>query len=243
MAKRRWIIGVVVVAGITCSSLASSEVSLRVNAPRAQANRIPLIARFAGIDIGCDSQGALEKTLGPGLSVTGAHPQGAKLWRTRDGAYVIADGFDVNTRKTKRGHGYVVQSLGMTRDNVYASESSKAPIARIHPSKLALAGLHLGDTKELAFKVLASKGLRVNRQGDLYLCSLPGYIRLNDSTVCKEWSLSLSFAAGKLAGLVMVAGGSYSKASPRGKSRSIAGGPLLPSRPQLPAAKSATASG
>src|SRR5437879_2319714 len=87
-------IGGAAVAAASLALLAQLLAAAAVCAAPRGRQGVPPCGRLAGVRVGWDTVYDLERRLGPGLAVTGAHPQGARVWHDRSsGWFLTADGF------------------------------------------------------------------------------------------------------------------------------------------------------
>jgi hypothetical protein len=174
--------------------------------------RIPRAAYAFGVRVGWDTMDDLARALGPGLAVTGGHPQGAKYWRTVDGYYIHADGFD--GRKDR--HGYVIDVVSVSRQHIF-KEYPSIPLARRSARSLRLVGsIALGMSRRTVTRTLHAQQQTAKSIKGGVTYSQPGFVRVNDSTVCRQWSVCLWFTNERLAEITVSGDSSYEKTANSG---------------------------
>src|ERR1043165_9145057 len=120
----------------------------------AQVNRlsIPDISPIYRIKVVYTTMPELEKFLGPGKTIIGGHPNGARLWRVKGTSWTVyADAFEWSKR------GMVVDSFSIYED---VAPEPDIPFARISPKRLRwLHEIHPGTKQEQLKQALKLKAL------------------------------------------------------------------------------------
>ncbi|HET6382371.1 MAG TPA: hypothetical protein VFJ58_03185 [Armatimonadota bacterium] len=69
--------------------LTYSLAAMPAGASRGVRRSVPAFANLVGVTVGVDTIDSAEKTIGFGKPYSGAHPQGARVWRFRGSGWVL----------------------------------------------------------------------------------------------------------------------------------------------------------
>jgi len=175
--------------------------------PPAEAPAIPALASFIGMRIGYSTVEDFERRLGPGLPVTGGHPQGARVWYIRNAhAQLWLDGFDYSER------GRVVDQIVLSRD-AFPSRPSGVPKIEVSHRMLGLRDrVYLGMTEAQVLRQAkgllpplrqVQKGCCSAWTGPAFACVAHGDVRLGSyhDELYDTWTTRLDFDHGRLAAI------------------------------------------
>lgn len=127
----------------------------------------PRIVKVLGLIVGQSTMAQLERRLGPGQVITGSHPQGARLWRSKQTGWLIyADGFEIGkdgtyllNQLTLRANFSNEQKQDIPRINLTAGQSQILLGVTLNASKLEVlqamqkAKLHISQTRNGSINV------------------------------------------------------------------------------------------
>lgn len=150
---------------------------------------IPSVARIAGIRVGIDTISDLEDRLGPGAILTGGHPQGARLWKVRNGQCCLyADGFELRERSSDS---YVIDRIRITRKHPDC-RPSRLHVCAIPPHGLTILGrVRLGMTRAEVLSALRSYHPLLLAKPDRVRLTGFGHVRPNESTEYRIWKADI----------------------------------------------------
>jgi len=117
----------------------------------------PRVEKLAGIRVGSFTMGELERRLGPGKVETGGHPQGARLWRSKQtGWFIYADGFDFGKDGT-----YIVNQVTFSVD-IDGDWKKGVPSVDFNRKQFEfLKSVNLGTSKSQVLRALKKASLRI----------------------------------------------------------------------------------
>jgi hypothetical protein len=160
--------------------------------------RIPAVAELAGVRVGFDTMGWIEKKLGAGEPMIGGHPQGARVWRCKSPrASIYADGFDYVDRSGREGA--VIDTLVIEAQSRASLRGIGPPFARVASRVLRLSsGIGLGMSRRQA---LALRRIRIPytwQDRNTLTWKEPGFSRVREGTEYTEWQVELRFRDDRL---------------------------------------------
>jgi hypothetical protein len=161
--------------------------------------QIPPLARIAGVRVGWDTMGTLEKRLGRGMVVTGGHPRGARVWSVRGAGWTIfADGFDF--RRNAADDSCVIDTIA-----VEAGEWRTGRPARISRRALTLwPGISLGMSRRGVLTCLIRNGITPKLQANTLTYAAPGFVHLDvNNDHYDRWEATLEFKRDRLARMML----------------------------------------
>ena len=145
---------------------------------------VPRWARVLGIRVGVSTRNDIERRMGRGFALTGAHPQGARLWRLRGTSWLAHWDSD--------GSG---DSVSIVRTPALLAYGRSIPTGRLGRSSLGpWRGLRYGMSKAAAARVLRR-------------ASMPAWTDQGAKWVWRKraakvtWSAECEFGRGKLTGV------------------------------------------
>ena len=160
------------------------------SAKRPRAPHFRTLTRLAGLLPGYDTIGAAERKHGRGLAVTGGHPQGARVWHSRQtGWYLYVDGFEY--RGAGRDDTAVIDEM---RVGVPDGTETDSPAISLSVKEASLFGtIHPGLRRSAVLARLTAKRISPKSDRDSLSWRVRGFVRVNDWTAFRVWEVVLHF--------------------------------------------------
>jgi len=151
--------------------------------------QVPRLAHIMGIRVGLDSLSVLERKLGKGKEITGGHPHGARLWRSKETGWIIyADSFD--------GPVDVLRVFGASQSPV-----SLTTIPRVNASRASLgfwSRVRLGMSRPQVFHIMRDSLPTPKITANAVVWKVIGDVKLTKFAQYRTWFAELTFSHGHL---------------------------------------------
>lgn len=145
---------------------------------------VPRWAQLLGVQVGVSTLDDLERRMGPGFALTGAHPQGARLWRVRGSSWLAHWDSDGSA-----------DSVSLCRQPALLTYGQAIPTGKLSKSSL-------GPWRELRYGMAKASVARALRRA-----SMPAWTDNRSKWVWSKhgrkvrWSAECEFSDGKLVGV------------------------------------------
>ena len=168
-------------------------VSCRHPSPKArekeQARSREAPPKLADLKVGHDTVEDAERRYGPGLVVTGAHAQGARLWRSREtGWYLYVDAFYYSKA------GALIDQITVITTATSDWRKAGIPWASLGAKQSSLFGsIRLGMSKAQILSVVKSEGIAARSVGNAIKWSEKCVVEVDESTPYDTLTVELDF--------------------------------------------------
>jgi hypothetical protein len=163
---------------------------------------VPKIAQIAGVRVGYDTRGEMERRLGKGMVYTGGHAGGAREWVLRGTHwYIDADAFDYY-RFRVGGDTVVLYDVSIGKKARSVGAAMRFPPVRVTVGasrKLGWLGVVFpGMSKSEVLRAIHGEIPLPKRSGNEWSWTSQGFLRLNRTQAYHTWTARLTFRRGRL---------------------------------------------